>query len=97
MDGNISEIISNDCSSGLDLAFSNIKDVRVPYVLIAEDNAQEMNTLKQLLTTKLGVSLENIDFCYDGLEAFEKIKENFDKYDKYLKNQNANPDVLLQL
>ena len=54
-----------------------------PYMLIIEDNAIELNVVKAMLTYKLKVEEENVEFSTDGLSAYNKIKQNFDNFILY--------------
>jgi hypothetical protein len=43
-------------------------------MLLIEDNAIELRVMKSMLTYKLNVAEENVEFCTDGLTAYSKIK-----------------------
>ena len=95
---NYFDIYENEALSSISLPFTEQRN-KLPYLLVAEDNAIELNVLKILLFKKIGLNDNNIIFCKDGLTAYNKIAENFKNYQKYMNRttNNEQPPELLNL
>jgi CheY-like chemotaxis protein len=43
-------------------------------MLLVEDNAIELRVVRTMLTKKLKIEEQNVEFCTDGISAYNKIK-----------------------